>query len=284
VLVVVDGNPALEVSVAGWLPPRARLLHTERRGNSEARNVGLLAASSDTVAFVDDDATVERDWLAELMQPFEESHRVLGAGGAVLPRWAGDRRWLPDELLWVVGCTYRGHRENPGPLRNPIGCNMAFRRRELLDIGGFSTEFGKRGNALVICDDTEVGLRLARAYGPGRIQYVPSARVNHFVPTARIGWKVLALRCTSEGLSKGRLQQLYPGAAVSAERSYLRRLLTEALPRLLLGGLTTRNIRSMQGAAAILFSVLITGMAFVAGVISTRRSATADGTPQRTLS
>jgi hypothetical protein len=212
------------------------------------------------------------------MSPFEESRWLLGTGGTVLPRWAGDRRWLPEELLWVVGCTYRGHREDPGPLRNPIGCNMAFRRRELLDIGGFSTEFGKRGKALVICDDTEVGLRLTRAYGPGRIQYVPSARVNHFVPASRIGWKVLALRCTSEGLSKGRLQQLYPGAALSAERSYLRRLLADALPRLLLGGLASRNLRSLQGAGAILFSLFVTGGAFVAGTVIAPRGAAHDRT------
>lgn len=270
-LIVVDGNPALEASVAAWLPQGGRLLRTERRGNSEARNVGLRAASADVVAFVDDDATVEHDWLTALMKPFEQSSQVLGCGGAVLPRWEADRRWLPDELLWVVGCTYRGHREDAGPLRNPIGCNMAFRRHELLALGGFATDFGKRGNALVICDDTELGLRLTQAHGPGRIQYVPSARVHHFVPASRIGLKVLTLRCTSEGLSKGRLQQLYPGAALSAERGYVGGLLADAIPRLLLDGLVRRDARSLQGAAAILVSLFVTGAAFAVGRSLARR-------------
>jgi glycosyltransferase involved in cell wall biosynthesis len=110
VLIVVDGDPTLESSVAAWLPEDARLLRTGRPGISEARNLGLSAASSEVVAFVDDDATVERGWLAKLMEPFERSSRVLGAGGAVVPAWEADRRWLPDELLWAVGCTYRGHR------------------------------------------------------------------------------------------------------------------------------------------------------------------------------
>lgn len=274
VLIVVDGNPALEASVAAWLPKNARLLRTERRGNSEARNVGLGAASTEVVAFVDDDATVERGWLAQLVEPFEQSCDVLGAGGAVVPEWQADRRWLPDELLWTVGCTYQGHRQDSGPVRNPIGCNMAFRRRELVAAGGFATEFGKRGNALVICDETELSLRLTDAHGPGRIRHVPAARVHHFVPAARIGWKVLALRCISEGLSKGRLQRLYPGAALSSERSYVRRLVADALPRLFLGGLIDRNLRSVQGAAAILVSLLVTGGAFVAGAATaeSRRS------------
>jgi GT2 family glycosyltransferase len=276
VLIVVDGNPALESSVVRWLPPGARLLRTERRGASESRNVGLRAASSEVVVFVDDDAAVERGWLAALMQSFEESSHVLGVGGAVLPRWEADRRWLPEELLWMVGCTYRGHRDDPGPLRNPIGCNMAFRRRELVAVGGFASDFGKRGNALVSCDETELGLRLTQAHGRGRIQYVPSARVHHFVPASRIGWKVLALRCTSEGLSKGRLQQVYPGAALSEERSYVRRLVAEAMPRLFLAGLRRRDLSSLQGAVAILASLLVTAAAFVVGTVSTPRRAAPD--------
>jgi glycosyltransferase involved in cell wall biosynthesis len=271
VLIVVDGSPALKASVAAWLPQDARLLRTECRGISEARNVGLSAASSEVVAFVDDDATVERGWLAKLMEPFEQSCHVLGAGGAVVPEWEADRRWLPDDLLWTVGCTYRGHREDPGPVRNPIGCNMAFRRDELVAAGGFATEFGKRGNALVLCDETELSLRLTHAHGPGRIRHVPAARVHHFVPASRVGWKVLALRCVSEGLSKGRLQQLYPGAALSSERGYLRRLVTDAIPRLFLDGLVERHVRSVQGAAAILVSLVVTGGAFLAGAATAER-------------
>jgi GT2 family glycosyltransferase len=271
IFVIVDQNPSLEQKLATRLPGAVTLLRTERRGNSEGRNVGIQAATSDVVAFVDDDATVETDWLLSLMGPFEGSEHVLGVGGAVIPDWGADRRWLPDELLWAVGCTYRGHRENPGPIRNPIGCNMAFRRDELVAEGGFATEFGKRGNALVICDETELGLRLERAYGHGRIEYVPTARVRHHVPAARVGWKALVRRSITEGLSKGRLHRLYPGAAVSAERRYVRRLLTDAIPRLLVAGVVRRDRRSALGAAAILVSLLVTGAGFVAGLAPVRR-------------
>jgi cellulose synthase/poly-beta-1,6-N-acetylglucosamine synthase-like glycosyltransferase len=280
IFVVVDQNRLLEQKLAGRLPAAATLLRTERQGNSEGRNVGIQAATSDVVAFVDDDATVETDWLVSLMEPFETSDHVLGVGGAVVPEWDGDRRWLPDELLWVVGCTYRGHRENPGPIRNPIGCNMAFRRDELVAAGGFATEFGKRGNALVICDETELGLRLERAHGHGRIHYVPTACVRHVVPATRVGWKALVRRSITEGLSKGRLQRLYPGAAVSAERRYVRRLVTEAVPRLLVEGVVRRDRRTALGAAAILVSLLATGAAFVARLAAAGYSVPHGGTPR----
>jgi glycosyltransferase involved in cell wall biosynthesis len=264
ILVVVDHNPALEASVAGWLPTAVRLLRSEAQGNSASRNAGLRAASSDVVAFVDDDAAVEPDWLRRIVEPFAAADRVLGAGGAVVPDWEGDARWLPDELLWVVGCTYLGHPDTPGPIRNPIGCNMAFRRRELCALGGFSAEFGKCGARPSICDETEACLRLERAHGLGRVVFVPTARVRHHIPAARIGWDALLRRCVSEGLSKHRLRRLYGRDALGTERAYAIKLMTERVPRLLARGIASRDPRPIQGAAAIVLSLAVTG-AFYAG-------------------
>jgi glycosyltransferase involved in cell wall biosynthesis len=269
-LVVVDQNPALEASVASWLPATVRLLRSESRGISSSRNAGLRAASSDVVAFVDDDAVVDSDWLLRVMQTFEASDEVLGAGGAVVPQWGGGRRWLPDELLWVVGCTYLGHRDDAGPIRNPIGCNMAFRRRELTAAGSFSHEFGKQGDSLNTCDETEVGLRLERVYGPGRIRFLPAARVRHFIPVTRIGWKTLVLRCASEGLSKARLRQVYGEMALDAERDYARGLVTRAVPRLVVRGIVRRDWQSVLGAAAILVSLVVTAGAYAGGRVVAR--------------
>jgi glycosyltransferase involved in cell wall biosynthesis len=267
ILVVVDQNPALEASVASWLPCSARLLRSPAPGISASRNAGLRAARSDIVAFVDDDAVVEPDWLHRLLQQFRDADDVLGVGGAVVPQWETTGRWLPEELLWVVGCTYLGHREDAGPIRNPIGCNMAFRRRELTAIGGFSTEFGKRGAALNTCDETELGLRVERRYGPARIRSVPGARVRHHIPAARIGWKTLVLRCVSEGLSKARLRHAYGRSALGTERSYAARLVTRRVPLLLMRGAVRRDSRSVLGAAAIVLSLVVTSAAYAGGAL-----------------
>jgi GT2 family glycosyltransferase len=270
-LVVVNGNPSLESDLAGSLPPQVRVLQCRRQGLSEARNVGVAAASSDVVAFVDDDATADHRWLSSLMEVFTANDGILGLGGPVVPVWGAERRWMPDELLWVVGCTYSGHREDAGPIRNPIGCNMAFRRGTLIALGNFATSFGKRGNALATCDETELGLRLERAHGPDRIRYVPAARVQHFVPATRISWRLLVRRSLSEGLAKGRLHQLYMRPALGPERGYARLLVTETVPRLLLDGVRRRDGDSAMGALAIGLSLLVAGAAFVAGTAQERR-------------
>jgi glycosyltransferase involved in cell wall biosynthesis len=267
ILVVVDQNPALEASVASWLPCSARLLRSEESGISASRNAGLHSARSDIVAFVDDDAVAEPDWLLRLLQQFRDADEVLGVGGAVVPQWETSGRWLPEELLWVVGCTYLGHRDGAGPIRNPIGCNMAFRRPELAAVGGFSTSFGKRGAALNTCDETELGLRVERHYGRARIRSVPAARVRHYIPTARIGWRTLVVRCLSEGLSKARLRQAYGSSALGTERSYALGLITRRVPLLLMRGLVRRDRRSLLGAAAIMLSLVVTGASYAGGAL-----------------
>jgi GT2 family glycosyltransferase len=264
-IVVVDNNPSLRCELAGLLPPQVRLLETSCQGLSGARNVGIAAAASDVVAFVDDDATVDEAWLDSMMRALADE-QTLAVGGPVVPSWAGERRWMCDALLWVVGCTYSGHREDAGPIRNPIGCNMAFRRRELLAVGGFATSFGKRGNALETCDETELGLRIECRYGPDRIRYVPDAGVHHFVPQARVSWRHLMRRSLAEGLAKGRLQRMYMRPAVGPERTYVRLLVTVTVPQLLLQGMRRRDRQAAAGAIAILASLLITAVGFLAGV------------------
>ena len=268
--VVVDRNPSLAEELAGRLPPPVRLLETELGGLSHARNAGLREARSDVVAFVDDDVTVKGEWLSSLMEAFETDGNILGAGGPIEPRWGAERRWLCDELLWVVGCTYGGHRQDAGPIRNPIGANMAFRRSQLLALGGFAARFGKRGNTLGTCEETELSLRLELTEGGGRIHYVPGARVRHYVPPARISWRLLVRRSVSEGLSKGRLRRMYSRPALGAEGPYVAHILTRALPTLVARGLKARDARALLGAGALVASLLLTGTAFVAGAVMAR--------------
>ena len=264
--VVVDCNESLADDLRTSLPFPVRLLECKQQGLSAARNVGVAAATSDVVAFIDDDATADLLWLSSIMKAFAAERQFLGLGGPVLPKWAARRRWMPDELLWVVGCTYTGHRVDAGPIRNPIGCNMAFRRRELLGIGSFETSFGKRGTALATCDETELALRLERAHGPERIGYVPGAKVHHLVPASRVSWRLVVRRALSEGLAKGRLRRRFAQPALAPERSYALLLLSHAVPRLLRASVRERSPEPALGAVAILAALTISACAFVVGV------------------
>jgi glucosyl-dolichyl phosphate glucuronosyltransferase len=276
--IVVDTNPSLADELGGVLPPGAKLLRCDGAGLSAARNVGITACNSDVVAFVDDDATADPRWLLALSEAFAADPQLIGAGGPVLPHWDADQRWMPDELLWVVGCTYAGHRLDPGPIRNPIGCNMAFRRHELTTVGGFETSFGKRRGALSTCDETELALRLERVHGTGRIHYVPEARVHHAVPASRVSWRLLLQRSLSEGVAKGRLKRQFAGAPLATERGYVRLLVTSAGPRLAMAGVRRRDRDSVLGAVAIAACLTVTAAAYLLGIAREAQAERRDGT------
>jgi hypothetical protein len=240
--------------------------------------VGITASNSDVVAFLDDDATADPHWLEALSDAFAADPQLIGAGGPVLPHWDAEQKWMPDELLWVVGCTYAGHRLDRGPIRNPIGCNMAFRRHALTAVGGFETSFGKRRGALSTCDETELALRIERVHGSGRIHYVPEAQVHHMVPASRVSWRLLMQRSLSEGVAKGRLKRQFAGAPLATERGYVRLLVTRAGPRLALAGVRQRDRDSALGAVAIVACLTVTAAAYLLGVAREAQAGRRDGT------
>ena len=143
VIVVVDHNPALLARLSGVLGGRVTVVsNEERQGLSGGRNTGVRHATGSHVVFLDDDARAEPDWLESLLSAFDDPD-VVGVGGLAVPHWEAGAApdWLPDEFLWVVGCHYLGHRTSFGPVRSPLGANMAFTRDSILKAGGFDSKF-----------------------------------------------------------------------------------------------------------------------------------------------
>src|SRR5205823_50969 len=77
VVVAVDNNPPLAARVRDELPDVVVVENRSDRGLSSARNAGIAAARGDVVAFLDDDAVAEPDWLATLLAWYADA-RVLG--------------------------------------------------------------------------------------------------------------------------------------------------------------------------------------------------------------
>jgi GT2 family glycosyltransferase len=220
-IVVIDHNPQLFARVRRELPEAVGVQTGERRGLSGARNSGVATARGEVVAFLDDDAIAEPDWLERLAEPYADE-RVLGVGGEVLPRWqAGRPRYFPAEFHWVVGCTYAGLPEERRPIRNLIGANMSIRRDILTEVGGFSSVIGRVGTKPVGCEETELCIRARQRWPDAEFLYEPNARVHHLVPRSRARWRYFAARCWSEGLSKAVVARIAgPRDGLASERSY----------------------------------------------------------------
>jgi GT2 family glycosyltransferase len=166
VIVVSDGSTDDTAEIARSFEG-VRVIETGQRGLSAARNTAMAAAGSEIVAFIDDDAIPDPDWLTHLAAAFA-SERYVAAGGPNVPPPGSGR---------VAQCVANAP---GGPTHVLIadreaehipGCNMAIRKQALQELGGFDAQFRAAG------DDVDACWRLLEA--GGQIAFSPGAVVCH---------------------------------------------------------------------------------------------------------
>jgi glycosyltransferase involved in cell wall biosynthesis len=146
VIVVSDGSTDGSPQIAAQYE-RVTLIETPNRGLAAARNTGLEAATGEIVAYLDDDATPDPDWLSHIAAALSDGTYAAAGGPNVLPPGSGG----------VAQCVANA----PGGPTHVLvsdreaehipGCNMAIRREELLSLGGFDPQFRVAGDDVDLC-------------------------------------------------------------------------------------------------------------------------------------
>ena len=244
----------------------------ENVGLLESRNNGAKAASGDVVAFLDDDAVADGEWVAELVAVYED-HDVPAAGGRMTPAWvAGRPTFLPEEFYWLVGVTHRGYGpdgdpDGAGEVRNTFGSNISFRREVFLELGGFESEIGGRqGDATLQGGETELCARMEREYGHG-VYYTPDAEVAHKVFDYRTEPAWLLDRAFWQGYSKRGMEVLVPETgSTEAESDFLGALLFDSVPERIRGLLRGPSLeKAVQLVMLGVFTAAV-GLGYLYGV------------------
>jgi GT2 family glycosyltransferase len=192
-VIVVDNSPDPQRSAeeaAKYAQIDNLIWHYEATpGLSNARNVAMRMARAPIIAYLDDDAFADPDWLVKLLEAYDTlGDTAYGIGGRVRPRFLGERpAWLSDNLLGYLSVV-----ENGGDTRFlgagewVAGANVSYRVSKLRESGGFSPALGRIGSGISLMsnDETELAERLEAA--GGRIGYAPHAGVDHCVDPSRL--------------------------------------------------------------------------------------------------
>jgi glycosyltransferase involved in cell wall biosynthesis len=151
------------------------------RGLSAARNRGWKEANASIIAYMDDDAIADQNWLHALLTFFSTHENAVGAGGKVIPLYeTGEPIWMSKYLNGYSGKVNHGetHKLYNKKMKYPSGCNMAWRKDALEKVGGFNEELHFRS------DDKYIFFKVKEI--SDEIWWVPDAVVNHTVDDERL--------------------------------------------------------------------------------------------------
>ena len=182
--VIVVNGPSTDATagVIKQFQDRIRTAECPQANLSVSRNIGLAMASGEIVAFIDDDAVPEPDWLDELCKVYEDPS--VGAVGGFIRNHTGfdfqckviacDRFGDSQSFESVAMALHSGAAEKGAGAAlflSPTGANSSFRRKALESIGGFDEEFA------YFLEETDAALRLID-HG-WKVAYAPCAEVHH---------------------------------------------------------------------------------------------------------
>lgn len=174
-IVVADPDAAMAVQALG-LP--IKMVVYDKANIAAARNAGIASAAGDLVAFLDDDAVPEPTWISRLTAPFVNAN-VRMATGFVRGRNGISDQWRAvdvDQFGWdhLLAVDRSAVTLLAGSQQRAVkaqGTNCAFRREDLLKLGGFDEGFH------FYLEDADISLRMAALGGLAAV--VPEAVVQH---------------------------------------------------------------------------------------------------------
>ena len=163
--------------------------HVEtNQGLSHARNRGIKESKGDILVYVDDDATVNPEYLATYADWFASHPETDAAGGPIIPHYetGSEPRWMTYFIKRLLtGYLYFGNKPGPFPGENyPGGGNAAYRSSVFRKVGLYNVELGRNGDNLGGGEEKDIFDKMKRE--GMRFSYLPGAILYHSIPAYKL--------------------------------------------------------------------------------------------------
>lgn len=208
-LLIINNNSTDETSkyLNSLSHPSLKTIFVPKQGLNVCRNIAIRNAKHDWVAFIDDDASPEYDWLEAFYDSIinrKSDDIAIYAGRTFIEYQTTNPSYLSPKFLYLLGGKDYGetNRLLTGS-QSPGGGNMMVNRHLILSLGGFDECFDRRGKSLLSNGETEL---VDKVYAQElKIMYISKAVIHHWAGAERLNKKWLLKRMYWQGISDGLL-------------------------------------------------------------------------------
>jgi GT2 family glycosyltransferase len=192
VIVVDDGSTDSTADIVQDFE-NVRLIKQDNQGPASARNNGAKHATGDIILFTDSDCIPEKNWIEQMIRPFNDNAEIVGVKGI----------YKTDQKELIARFVQAEYEDKYDVLKRDQYIDFVdtysagFKRKVFLEFGGYDTSF-----PVACAEDVELSFRMfSRGY---KMVFNPNAIVSHRHPATLTGylkkkykfafWRILAVR------------------------------------------------------------------------------------------
>lgn len=181
-----------------------RYIFEKKQGLSHARNRAIVEAKGKYLAYIDDDAIADKEWVKSILDCFSQTNADV-VGGPVFHFVKTEKQpfFFNKNASSFNPGNERRQMTPPGFDFGFPGGNTCFKKSLFGEFGNYLTELGMVGGKQRMGEDSEMGYRLLKA---GKIfYYEPGMKIDHQLRLKNVTLKGIVKRSYDTGIEIGRM-------------------------------------------------------------------------------